>query len=115
VGWQALRSFGSSLRTMRSRSTRDTAATFQERMSQAWRAFPGPILLLLSERDLTAQEFTEHAKSNESWRGWYQKQGLAQQTLLQADHTCSSTPAQQASELATLDWLCTGHEPNTQP
>jgi hypothetical protein len=105
VGWQALRSFGRSLSAMRGRPTPANAASFQERMAQAWRAFPGTTLLLLSERDLTAQEFVEHAKSNRAWRGWHLKRGLAQQTLVHADHTCSSPPSQQALELATLDWL----------
>jgi exosortase A-associated hydrolase 1 len=107
VGWQALRSLGNNLRSMRGRPTPANAASFQERMAQAWRAFPGPTLLLLSERDLTAQEFAEHAKSNGSWLGWHLKRGLAQQTLVHADHTCSSPPSQQALELATLDWLRT--------
>jgi exosortase A-associated hydrolase 1 len=105
VGWQALRSFGSTLRTMRSRPTQAIAATFQERMAQAWRAFPGPILLLLSERDLTAQKFIETAATDPAWSGWGKKARLTQQRLEDADHTCSSLATRQAVERCTLLWL----------
>jgi exosortase A-associated hydrolase 1 len=94
VGWQALRSLGGNLRAMK-RPAPAGATCFQERMAQGWRAFPGPILLLLSERDLTAQEFTEHANSSEAWRGWEQKPLMEQHTLPGADHTCS-TPGSSA-------------------
>ena len=96
-----------SLRAMRNRPTKAATASFQERMAHAWQAFPGPMLLLLSEQDLTAREFTEHVENNESWLGWHQKRGFVQQMLAHADHTCSSPSSQQALELATLDWLRT--------
>ena len=89
VGWQALRSFGGRLRAMQ-RAAPISANTFQDRMAQGWRAFPGPILLLLSERDLTAQEFVEHANSSEAWQGWARKPLLEQHTLPGADHTCAT-------------------------
>jgi hypothetical protein len=104
VGWQALRSFGSRLRAMQ-RPAPASANTFQERMAQGWSAFPGPILLLLSERDLTAQEFTEHANSSEAWRGWRQKPLLEQHTLPGADHTCSTPATRQLAQSQTLQWL----------
>jgi len=106
-GWQAVASLGRSLSALRSRPTKAATASFQKRMAQVWQALPGPMLLLLSERDLTAHESSEHIKSNESWRGWHQKQGSTQQTMAHADHTCSSSSSQQALELATLDWLRT--------
>jgi exosortase A-associated hydrolase 1 len=102
VGWQALRSFGSSLRAMRSRPTSTATAPFQTRMAQAWLAFPGPMLLLLSERDLTAQEFRETAASDLAWHGWDRKPGLQQQTLPGADHTCSATAASQQVQGSVL-------------
>ena len=114
VGWQALRALGNNLRAMK-RKPPASATSFQERMAQGWRAFPGPILLLLSERDLTAQEFVEHANSSEAWRGWEQHHKITKIALEQADHTCASQQAQQASELATLDWLQTCTQPYTRP
>jgi exosortase A-associated hydrolase 1 len=112
VGWQALRSFGLSLRAMRSRSTSTATATFQTRMAQAWLAFPGPMLLLLSERDLTAQEFMETAATDLAWHGWDRKPGLHQQMLPLADHTCSATAASQQVQESVLRSLAQwGHAP----
>lgn len=60
------------------------AAPFQQQMAQAWRQFPGPVLLLLSASDFTAKEFLECARTDPAWRaaaeqavlGWLQ--GLQQ-------------------------------------
>jgi uncharacterized protein len=88
VGLQALRALSSNLRTIRRRVPAN-AASFQQRMAQGWQAFPGAIMLLLSECDLTAQEFNEYASSREAWCGWRQKPLLEQHILSRADHTCS--------------------------
>jgi exosortase A-associated hydrolase 1/exosortase A-associated hydrolase 2 len=114
VGWQALRSFGSRLRAM-NRPAPTSASNFQERMAKGWHAFPGPILLLLSERDLTAKEFKEHANRNEAWLGWEQKPLLQQHPLPGADHTCASQQAQAAVGRATRFWLQTCSLPSTRP
>jgi len=104
VGWQALRALGSKLLTM-NRPTHASATSFQTRMAQAWHAFPGTILLLLSERDLTAQEFTEHANRSDAWRGWRQKSQLEQHTLPGADHTCATPGSSELVERSVLDFL----------
>lgn len=103
VGWQALRGLGSNLRTMRQKSPQ--TITFQERMAQGWQAFPGPILLLLSERDLTALEFVEHANTRSGWVGWSRKAALIRHTLPLADHTCSTPQSQQSVQALVRDWL----------
>ena len=103
VGWQALRSLGSNLRTMRQKTPQ--TLTFQELMAQGWRALEGKIMLILSERDLTAQEFVEHANTHPAWSGWQQRGGLTLHPLGQADHTGSSSAAQQALHTHTLQWL----------
>ena len=111
VGWRALHGLWKNLRTMR--QTTAQSLTFQERMAQGWRAFPGPILLLLSERDLTAQEFAEHANSHAGWAGWAQKATLTRHTLPRADHTCSAPQSQQAVQALVRDWL--GSTAHPQP
>ena len=103
VGWRALHGLWKNLRTMR--QTTAQSLTFQERMAQGWRAFPGPILLLLSERDLTAQEFVEHASTHPAWSGWQHRSGLTLHPLGQADHTGSSPAAQKTLHTHTLQWL----------
>ena len=105
VGWRALRSFGSTLRTMKRRQTPVAAASFQERMAQAWRGFPGPILLLLSERDLTAQEFRETIQGNAAWKRTAPKAQARQIHLFGADHTCSQSSAMSQTKAEVLAWL----------
>jgi hypothetical protein len=104
VGWPALRSLGSKLRTMRSRPAPDSAS-FQERMAQAWRAFPGPILLLLSQRDLTAQEFHDTLQDSVAWKRNAPNEPATPVHLLGADHTCSQSAALAQSEAELLSWL----------
>ncbi|MDD2711766.1 MAG: hydrolase 1, exosortase A system-associated [Simplicispira sp.] len=103
VGWSALKGLVDRLRHMRQPGT--ASAGFQERMAQGWQAFSGPLLLLLSERDLTAQEFLEHARASPVWRQCLQQPGLTQHTIEGADHTCSQPPDQRAVMAHTAQWL----------
>ena len=103
VGWQALRSLGNNLRTMR--QTTAQTLTFQELMAQGWRAFEGKIMLILSERDLTAQEFVEHANTHPAWQQTLQHPGVRRHSLAGADHTGSSPADQQALNTLTQAWL----------
>ena len=90
---------------MRSGALQTISATFQTRMAQAWLEFPGPILLMLSERDLTAQEFVETAATHPAWRGWERKPQLQKQTLPAADHTCSTPGTSQQVQDSVLRYL----------
>lgn len=103
VGREALRGLQTNLHNI----LRPPQATqvFQDRMAEGWHRFPGPILLLLSERDLTAQEFIEYADSQTAWTGWRQKARLDQLQLADTDHTCSSASACEALKDGTLHWL----------
>jgi len=79
--------------------------SFQQRMALAWQGFQGPVLLLLSERDTTAQEFTAFTRGDALWREALQARAPERVTLAGADHTCSSPAGQAAAEQATLAWL----------
>ena len=103
VGWQALRSLGSNLRGMR--QTPAQTLTFQELMAKGWRALEGKIMLILSERDLTAQEFVEHAQIHPAWRGLLSHPHVTQHRVNGADHTFSSTLVQREVETGVLAWL----------
>ena len=103
VGWRALRSLGSNLRGMR--QTPAQKLTFQELMAQGWRALEGKIMLILSERDLTAQEFVEHAHTHPAWQQTLQHPGVRRHSLAGADHTGSSPADQQALNTLTQAWL----------
>jgi len=74
-------------------------------MAAGLRAFPGPILLLLSGDDLTAKEFLEYAQSDARWRGLLQRAGLERHDLPDADHTFSSAVAADEMLARTLSWV----------
>jgi exosortase A-associated hydrolase 1 len=79
--------------------------SFQDRMAAGLRAFPGPVLLILSGDDLTAKEFLEYAQSGPGWRGLLERRGLERHDLAGADHTFSGADAKRAVEAHTLSWL----------
>lgn len=103
VGRQALRDLGRNLRLMGRQAP--SAPSFQDRMAAAWHRFPGAVLLLLSQRDLTAQEFLGYAGSHPLWNGWQNRRALTQHTLVGADHTCSSPASARESETVLITWL----------
>jgi uncharacterized protein len=78
---------------------------FQARMALGLQNFKGPVLLMLSENDLTAREFVEHSRSDAGWQRALAQRPPQQVDLAGADHTCSQAAAQQASEAATVQWL----------
>ena len=87
------------------RHSKTEATEFQDRMAQGMRSFKGPILLILSGRDLTAKEFLEHAQASPYWSGLLDGSNVARQDLLEADHTFSSARWSRDVEALTLRWL----------
>lgn len=78
---------------------------FRSVMAQAWREFPGPILLLLSGKDYTAQEFLDGVGREPAWHQALHRPGLHRVDLPSADHTFSATSDRVASERALIAWL----------
>lgn len=103
VGWQALRGLVSNLRKMREGAAEP--AGFQDRMARGWKGFQGSILVLLSERDLTAQEFSEQLLTETRWRGCRQQANVLTQVLTGADHTGSHPEHQRQILQQTMHWL----------
>ena len=81
------------------------ALGFQQAMSEAWRSFPGGILLLLSGGDLAAREFVEYTASDPAWRQLMQLPNLQRIELPGFDHTCSGTVARGRVEHLCSHWL----------
>jgi exosortase A-associated hydrolase 1 len=81
------------------------AASYQAQMAAAWHAFAGPLLLVLSEHDLTAREFADHAGRDAAWHGALGRPRLTRCDIAQADHTFSSAAAREAMEARTQRWL----------
>lgn len=80
-------------------------ASFQQCMAQAWNAFDGGILLLLSGQDYTAKEFLEHAGTELLWREALGRPRLQREDCAEADHTFSSLVSKAWLLERTLAWL----------
>jgi uncharacterized protein len=84
---------------------RTATQSFQERMARGWKSLPQPKLLLLSDLDITAQEFTEEFHHSDMWSHRSIKDGLTLRTIKAADHTCSSKAALNEVNLVSGAWL----------
>jgi len=79
--------------------------TFQDRMAEGFRSFAGPILILLSERDLTAKEFIEYVRSDARWSALITRANVERHDVADSDHTFSTARWRGEVETLTLDWL----------
>lgn len=77
------------LRTARRAPVAGPALHYVERMRAGLAAFPGPVLLLLSERDLTAREFSDLCAASTAWKQVTARDNVRVQPLPGADHTFS--------------------------
>lgn len=114
VAWAALSGLAANLRLSASRSkgARADQRSYQQRMAEACKQFPGHIALLLSGQDYVAKEFIDHATTDIHWSGLLQRPQLLRHDVADVDHTFSSAAARQMAEDLTLDWLA---ERNTPP
>lgn len=87
--------------------TADAAMPFQSRMAAGWTDGRLPILLLTSERDLTAQEFLDASASDPAWQRALRENPPRHVVLPGADHTCAVPGTQALAEQAMLQWLRT--------
>lgn len=108
VGMKALRTLTGNVRLARGAGGAGKAAdsrSFQDRMAQGLKSFPGATLLILSGDDYTAKEFRDHAGRDPSWQGLLETAGTTCLDLPEADHTFSDSAQARRVEAATLDWL----------
>ncbi|MGH8714614.1 MAG: hydrolase 1, exosortase A system-associated [Casimicrobiaceae bacterium] len=78
---------------------------FQDRMADGLQAFAGPILLILSGRDLTASEFVEYTRSSPRWTALLARSNLLRREIRGADHTFSSAQWREEVETQTIALL----------
>lgn len=102
-----LRQFLASVLLARSRVTPSAARSrsFQARMAEGLSGFDGQALLILSGRDFTASEFTDHVAGKAEWAVIDDASRVQRVALAEADHTFSSRNLRNAVAHATLDWL----------
>src|SRR6185437_9379567 len=79
--------------------------SFIDRMLVGFEAFAGRTLILLSERDLTAQEFRDLCRSSSAWGAAIRRPGVTVHACSQADHTFSQSRARDEATSAILQWL----------
>jgi uncharacterized protein len=79
--------------------------SFIERMRLGLQKFSGPTLILMSERDLTAQEFRDLSAASADWQKALRREGVTTIDLPGADHTFSTEGALQLATRHSLEWL----------
>jgi hypothetical protein len=108
----SLRSFASNLRRASAHllargpiGTGAEDASFRARMARGLAGFSGQTLLLLSENDLTAREFADHAAQSAEWRRLLDGPSVKRVDLADSDHTFSRRVWRECIETATAEWL----------
>ena len=90
---------------------------FIDHMSDGLAAFHGPVLLLMSGRDLTAREFDSLCVNSPRWNEISRKPNIEWRPLPDADHTFSSDDSKDRSTTTIREWLAshTGGERDRGP
>jgi len=86
---------------------------FIDRMYQGMAGFRGRILLLISGKDLTAQEFVDLCGVDQRWQRQLARGSVEQVALRDADHTFSNAEALARAIRHTIDWLRAGNSPGS--
>lgn len=79
--------------------------TFVEGMRAGFAQFEGPVLLLLSERDLTAREFEDLCAADRAWSRLIARSSVTRWPVSDADHTFSTRRSRDAVAERILEWL----------
>jgi hypothetical protein len=91
---------------LRSARRHGTSDTFQDSMLVGLKSLPGRCLLVLSGRDLTAQEFDTFCSHHREWRATLADAGRVETVRLrEADHTFSEEPMRSEIVRLTKDFV----------
>lgn len=85
----------------------DDALDLPTRLRECLQRFQHPVLLILSGRDLTADEFKETLKHDKKWRTLLANSRVTRHDSVGADHTFSSQVWRDQVAAWTLAWLKT--------
>lgn len=104
---RSVRELAATLTKARQASTPAQAqrTSFLDRMLRSCDAFRGDILLLISEKDLTAREFVDLCRQSKYWQRAFGRAGVETVTLAGADHTFSSGRDLDTATAACARWL----------
>ncbi|MEZ5490781.1 MAG: hydrolase 1, exosortase A system-associated [Gammaproteobacteria bacterium] len=84
-------------------------ASLPDRMLKGFRQFNGELLIILSGKDLTADEFRNLMSNSNEWRQQIKKSGVSVLELPKANHTFSSDELRNQVNMWTRDWLLDRH------
>jgi uncharacterized protein len=76
-----------------------------DRMAHGLARFKGPVLLILSGNDLTAQEFLDVAETSQQWRELLTRPRVTRHTLPDATHTFSRHEWREQVAIWTAAWV----------
>lgn len=85
----------------------DENLTLPIRMRECLKQFTHPVLLILSGRDLTADEFKETVKGDPEWQSLLGQPHITCREFDEADHTFSSATWREQVALWISDWIGT--------
>ncbi|MEX2123353.1 MAG: hydrolase 1, exosortase A system-associated [Woeseia sp.] len=108
---RSLREFFHSLRaaristSARQSAEKQTTGSFVERMRSGLVSFRHSILVIISGRDLTAQEFMDLSKVDKHWRIAVRQSSSVIHEFPDADHTLSSRPVLDSVTRCCISWL----------
>lgn len=84
----------------------DSQPDHKERMCAGIESFRGPILIVLSESDLTAHEFVAFSQGNKRWKRTAGRRGrMTTRQLAGADHTLSKDPWRMEAERLSCEFV----------
>lgn len=83
----------------------DSDPCYLQRMQEGLRHVSVPVLVQLSDADLTAREFQDLTESSPPWRKAVRRPNVTLETIKHADHTFSTADAFSRSTRSVLDWL----------
>ena len=78
---------------------------FIDDMLEGFERFQHGVLLILSENDLTAKEFTALLSSDKNWESALRSPGIELHTIVGADHTFSQRSTQEQVSRLTIEWV----------
>jgi exosortase A-associated hydrolase 1 len=107
AGMELLRNLRTLLRVRDPKLPLGTQGDFQDQMALALEQFTGHTLVLLSENDLTAQEFSEYTARHPKWSSLMQRSLVERHALSGADHTFTDQHASKLLIDKCLAWLRT--------
>lgn len=78
---------------------------FIDEMLEGFQQFQYDVLIILSENDLTAKEFSTLVSRDKNWKTALHKTGIELRVITGADHTFSQRAAQEQVSQMTIEWV----------